>query len=148
MKAKLLFLALFVVFIVGCQQNINIPNENEPINVTIMDLILNPQTYLNKTIQVEATPKFIGANYFAQKGDFYLEDGNASIKVQPWAPTTVAQCRPNIECHPPAVMSDYLDKRVKIKGELKQFPKQEYINNQWQTTGTYYEVVTEKVEIV
>lgn len=145
MSTKLVLGLFILIFIVGCT---NTQIINEPIIVTVLELTLSPQNYLNKTIQVEATPIFVGENYFAQKGDFFLEDGGARIQVQSWAPTTVAQCPPDIECHPPAVMSDYLNKRVRITGELKEFPKEEYINNQWQTTGTYYAVVSENATIL
>lgn len=140
-----MFILFGIFFIIGCS---NISIITEPINVTILELNLSPQNYLNKTIQLEATLIFVGENYFAQKGDFYLKESDARIQVQSWAPITVAQCPIDVECNPPAVMSDYLNKRVRITGQLKEFSKTEYINNQWQTTGTYYAVVSEKAEII
>lgn len=156
MKQKyLLILGLIVVLVIvgiifttlSSQRDTGKPeNEEEAIGkieVSLCDLANNPALYINKTIQVEATVKFVGASYQAQKGDFFLEDSNCQIQVVSWAPTTVAQCPPNIkDCKEPATMATYLDKKVKLNGIFKELPKEEYINKKWTVVGSYY-VITD-----
>lgn len=102
-------------------------------------------------MKIDATVRFIGESYWAQKGDFFLEDGNCQMQVFSWAPTTVAHCPPNDvkNCKEPATMANYLDKRVKLDGVFKELPKEEYINKKWTVVGTYYTITdVENVSIV
>lgn len=109
------------------------------IKISVCDLTNNFALYTNKTIQIEAIAKFIGESYWAQKGDFFLEDNNCQIQIFSWAPTTVAQCPPTVKnCNAPATMQSYLDKKVRLNGILKELPKEEYINQKWTVVGTYY----------
>lgn len=115
------------------------------IEVSVCDLANNPTLYTNKTIQVDATVKFVGENYYAQKGDFFLENDNCRVQVFSWVPITAAHCPPNVEnCEEPATMVDYLDRKVKLNGIFKELPKEEYINKKWTVVGTYYAITNVK----
>lgn len=115
--------------------------EKSLIKVTLSDLANNPSSYINKTIQVEGTLKFIGENYWSGKGDYFLKDDGSQIQVMAWAPISVAQCAPSLKgCNPPPIMLDYVDKKLRLNGVLKEFPKKEYINKKWKVVGNYYAI--------
>jgi hypothetical protein len=106
--------------------------QNPQTNVTVAELVNNPSPYLNKKIQIEALVK-------SEKNDCYLQDGTNQIKIECWAPRSVASCAPSVEkCTPPPSMSNYFDKKVKLTGILEKLEKEEYINKQWIVTGSYY----------
>jgi hypothetical protein len=117
------------------------------IKVSVCDLANNPALYTNKTIQVEATVKLVGENYFPVPKGFFLEDGNCQMQISSWAPTSVSTCSPSTpskDCKLPPTMATYLDKKVKLNGTFEKLPKEEYIDGKWTAVGTYYEITNVK----
>ena len=106
--------------------------QNSQSDVTVAELVNNPALYLNKTIQIKALIK-------SEADDCYLEDGTNQIKINCWAPRSVASCAPSMEkCNPPPSMFNYFGKKVKLTGILEKLEKKEYINKQWVAAGSYY----------
>ncbi len=109
----------------------------DEVEVSVCDIVNNTALYINKVIQVNGIVKFTGEHFL--DNEYLLEDDNCQIQVSSWAPISVAQCPPGVEiCNPPLIMNDYLDKKVKVDGILKEVSKEEYINSKWVVVGTYY----------
>jgi hypothetical protein len=107
------------------------------VETSVCELMNNPASHINKTIQVNGIVKFDGEHFLDDK--YFLEDNNCQVRVSSWAPLSVAQCPPSVEnCNPPLTMGNYQDKKVKLEGVLEKLQKEEYINNEWIVVGTYY----------
>ena len=116
------FIIFMLILAVSCTQSKSeIKNEDQATKVSVSDLVNNPKLHDNKPIQIEATARFIGENYYSGKGDFFLEENGNKIKIASWwAPITVAHCPPNVkDCKPPLTMMDYMDKKVRLNGIFK-----------------------------
>ena len=104
----------------------------------VAELVNNPAQYINKAVQLKGALKFVGEDYNIGEGKLVVEDNNYQIQVSTWAPITVAQCKPEAKDCKADTIETYLNKKVKLHGVLKEFPKGEYINEKWSVVGTYY----------
>ena len=95
--------------------------------VQLRDLAAQPEKYLKRTISVTGTLANQGTNYFTDVRIVLKDDQGHSIPVRPWLPTSLPPSppgRPTGGEKQPAVMSDFLDKKVELvamvqKGELR-----------------------------
>jgi len=87
------------------------------IKATIKQLSEKPNKYQNKSVEITGYLRNAGVNYFTDIR-LVLEDGSGNaISVRPWVPLGVPPPRPGVEKRPrPKVMSDYLGKKLLIKG--------------------------------
>ncbi len=118
-----------------------IPPKNETsmpnATATLAELVGSPEKYLNKTVIVDASVLLEG-NMF-QGGNFSLEDGNTSVRVNAWAPFSVAQCQPNVDkCSPPQAMPYYIGKIVRATGKFEAHMESIY-NRTSQAWGKEYQ---------
>jgi hypothetical protein len=86
--------------------------------VSVAKLSARPAGYLDRTVTVNGLLRNAGGNYFT---DLRLElsDGAAAVAVRPWLPLEVPPMRAGAGGNRPAVLSDYLNKTVKITGCLR-----------------------------
>jgi len=85
---------------------------------TVSRLAAQPASFLDRTVTVNGLLRNAGGNYFT---DLRLElsDGAAAVVVQSWLPLEVPPMRTGAGGNRPAVLSDYLGKKVKITGCLR-----------------------------
>lgn len=111
-----IFLLLGVAALNGCCHG---PKNGEKvfIKAAIKQLAEKPNKFENKSMEITGYLRNAGVNYFTDIR-LVLEDGlGNSISVRPWLPLEVPPPRPGMEKRPrPKMMSDYLGKRVTIKG--------------------------------
>jgi hypothetical protein len=91
--------------------------------IALGEFAKNPDRFVEQTVTVQGTLKFVGKNYFSDPvAQFVLEDAEGNqVPVTPWLPLEVAPLAPG-EVGPserPQIMSDYLDKKVRVRGKVR-----------------------------
>jgi hypothetical protein len=88
-----------------------------PYKLSLSELAGDPGRYAGKLIEVKGELNNSGANYFTDL-QLTLGDGRGnSIRVQPWLPVEVPPARPGGGKNRPALISDYLGKKLKLAGK-------------------------------
>jgi hypothetical protein len=88
----------------------------QPVQVlSIKDVALTPEKYLNRKIRLTGTLVNLGTNYFKDRRIALRDTEGNTIEIQPWLPLEIPQgSRSN-----PPTLAGYLDKRVEIVGAVK-----------------------------
>jgi hypothetical protein len=85
---------------------------------TVTALAAKPAAYAGRTVTVTGRLDNAGSSYFTDLR-LVLTDGGSSVPVRPWLPLEAPPSRPGGGGHRPAVLSDYLGKRLRITGCLR-----------------------------
>jgi hypothetical protein len=85
---------------------------------SVPELAGSPAGFLDRTVTVAGLLSNAGGNYFTDLR-LVLSDGGSSAAVRPWLPLEVPPRRPGAGTSRPAVLSDYLGKKVRITGCLR-----------------------------
>jgi hypothetical protein len=113
---KFLIITMTVAFLLSagcCRQGLGTV---KPIKLSLSQLTGNQEKYADKLIAVKGELINSGTNYFTDL-NITLGDGKGnSIRVQPWLPLEVPPARPGGYKNRPALLSDYLGKKVRLSG--------------------------------
>jgi len=89
----------------------------KPFKLKLSQLSANQDKYADKLILVKGELNNSGTNYFTDL-KITLSDGQGnSIRVQPWLPTSVPPPRPGGSKNRPALISDFLGKKIRLLGK-------------------------------
>ncbi|MBI4725811.1 hypothetical protein HY768_01065 [candidate division TA06 bacterium] len=89
----------------------------KPFKLKLFELSANQEKYADKLIEVKGELNNSGTNYFTDL-KITLGDGQGnSIRVQPWLPISVPPPRPGGPRNRPALISDYLGKKLRLLGK-------------------------------
>jgi hypothetical protein len=89
----------------------------KPFKLKLSELSANQDKYADKLILVKGELNTSGTNYFTDL-KITLSDGQGnSIRVQPWLPTSVPPPRPGGPKNRPALISDFLGKKLRLLGK-------------------------------
>ncbi|MDP2806531.1 MAG: hypothetical protein Q8O74_00140 [bacterium] len=89
----------------------------KPLRLKLSQLSANQEKYADKLIEVKGELNNAGVNYFTDLR-VTLGDGQGnSIRVQPWLPISVPPPRPGGPRNRPALLSDYLGKKLRLSGK-------------------------------
>ena len=113
-----------VVFgVMGFPAGMLLPSATFAAEVPLGEFAKKPDRFVDQTITMQGTLKFVGKNYFSDPvAQFVIEDSDGNqVPVTPWLPLEVAPLAPG-ELGPserPQIMSDYLDKKVRVRGKVR-----------------------------
>lgn len=97
-----------------CRQGLG---TSKPLRLKLSQLSANQEKYADKLVQVKGELNNSGTNYFTDL-KVTLSDGQGnSIRILPWLPLSVPPPRPGGPRNRPALLSDYLGKKLKLSGK-------------------------------
>ena len=109
-----LIIASLIVAAGCCRQGLGTV---KPFKLELSQLSANREKYADKLILVKGELNNSGTNYFTDL-KITLSDGQGnSIRVQPWLPTSVPPPRPGGPKNRPALISDFLGKKLRLLGK-------------------------------
>ena len=109
-----LVIASLIVAAGCCRQGLG---KSKPVKLKLSQLSASQDKYADKLILVKGELNNSGTNYFTDL-KITLSDGQGnSIRVQPWLPTSVPPPRPGGPRNRPALISDFLGKKLRLSGK-------------------------------
>lgn len=97
-----------------CRQGLG---TSKPLKIKLSQVSAHQEKYAGKLIEVKGELNNAGTNYFNDL-KITLSDGQGnSIRVQPWLPLSVPPPRPGGPRNRPALMSDFLGKKLRLSGK-------------------------------
>jgi hypothetical protein len=114
------------------------------LEVSIFELIENPEKYLNRTIKVIGVLKNIGKSYFVNPKFVLQGESGDYIEVNAWLPLEFPPLPPGVELPGEKTIGDYLEKKLRLEGTLKRAPDGDYFI---EVDRTSVEVISEEVTI-
>ncbi len=110
-----------IVFLTGSKGSglAHIEGEKESI-IPIKEITSNPSRYIHKEVMVEGRLENEGRDYFTDLRLVLKDEEGNKLSVEPWLPLELPPPPPlKDKGERPAVIREYLNKRIKIKGIIK-----------------------------
>lgn len=90
---------------------------------SVKEVLLNPSLYVGKEIILVGMLVNEGNHYFINP-KFVLKDEEGNVlDTNAWVPLEVPPLKPGSSLERPMVMSDYLNKKLRLRGELISEPR-------------------------
>ena len=116
---RILVYACIALALAGCHQR-QTAGGGAARDVTLAQLANDPAALQDRPVAVSGLLRNAGGNYFTDLRLELADGAGAAVAVKPWLPQEVPPPRPGATGQPrPAVLSDYLEKNVRLTGCLR-----------------------------
>ncbi len=128
MKRILAVACLALVLAGGCRRQT--AGRGAPQPATVAQLSRDAAAWRDRCVTVSGRLGNAGGNYFTDLRLELADSTGAAVAVKPWLPLELPPPRPGAPRQRPAVLSDYLGKRVTIRACLRRDTEPSYLEVQ------------------